>query len=145
MSNSKFGMPMPIQQPPPICKKGPENLPLPPPGPPHDMQAAVTFTPDPSTVMEPGYSATVDISLGNPTKVYKGTQQAGAVTAHVKMQMFTEIKTWDAEVKFDLPHGVSATASFGVRAYQDDPLLVFPLAKAFTFPVVGLATLKVMP
>ena len=145
MSDSKFGLPMPIQQPPPICKKGPPNLPLPPPGPPPDLQAAVTYKPPPRTVMRPGYSAIVPISLGNPTKVYRGEATSGAVKAIIKLQMFTEIRTWDATVDFEFPDDPDVSALFGVRPYQDDPILFFPEATTLTFPDGGLATIKVMP
>ncbi len=145
MSDSKFGQPMPIQQPPPICKKGPPNLPIPPPGPPHDLQAAVDYKPPPGTEMGPGYSGIVPISLGNPTKVYKGEATSGSVKAIVKVQMFTEIRTWDATVDFEIPDAPNVGALFGVRPYQDVPILFFPKATTLTFPDGGFATIKLMP
>lgn len=135
---------MVIQQPPPVCKKGPPKVPLSDAYPPTELKAAVTYKPIFGPYFGTSFQAIIHLTQGNPTPPYLGSKTSGIMTATMRLLLFTDIKVWEADIDFSEGEQLIATAIFNVLPYQDDEPFVLALSTVLAHPGGAVVTLKVM-
>lgn len=144
MSNSKFGMPMPIQQPPPVCKKGPENLPISSAWPPTDLEAAVTYTSFEGASNEQNYQAIVHLVFDAALSNWLGSDSSGSFTAVVEFEFNPATKIWWAMVLVKQSGSGSSIADFDPKIYKGPKSFATLLQTAIAQPSLATVTLKIM-
>jgi len=110
VSNSKFGLPQIVQQPPPVCKKGPPKVPLDPAWPPSVLIAAVTYDPDDPTY----YPFLVQrlltlLPTGSPNE-WKGDLNTDIFPLTFSMTFNPSFSTWSCHLTIVFPNGLSDSA-----------------------------------
>ncbi len=135
---------MAIQQPPPVCKKGPPKVPPTDKYPPPELEAAVTYKPTFGPYFGTSFQAIIHLTQGNPTPPYTGSKTSGEMEAIVRLLLFTEILVWEADIDFLWQGQVVCAAVFNVMPYQDDEPFVLALATVLAHPGGAVVTMKVM-
>lgn len=135
---------MPIQQPPPVCKRAPENLPISPAFPPLVLQAAVHYEPDEFASDPEAYQAIIDITWNPTAESWMGFQQAGTTTGIMEFHFTKSTGTWWATVIISKPGAPVDFADFGPQPYNGGEPFQTQLAKAKTHPDGAALTLKIM-
>ena len=107
MSNSKFGQPKTVQQPPPVCKKGPPKVAIDEAWPPSNLSAAVSYQPDGITYYPYALARVIHLQATGVPATWYGEAIDNDFQTKLEMTFNPAFQVWSASLDITFPNGLA--------------------------------------